>query len=146
MQPRLDLITVAVADLEAARRFYVEGLGWEPALEVPEEILFLQLNHGLLLALWGADDLALDIGLGPGDVIPGAGFSLSHNVTSPQEVDRVVADARAAGATVLKSPRNAEFGGYSGYFADPNGIRWEIAFNPNWRVGDDGRVKIGLVE
>lgn len=146
MQARLDLITVAVDDFEAARRFYVIGLGWTPALEVPDEILFLQLNRGLLLALWGADDLAQDIGLGVGEVIPGAGFSLAHNVDRAQAVDQVVADARAAGATILRSPRRAPWGGYSGYFADPNGIRWEVAYNPNWRVDENGRVRIGPVE
>src|SRR4051794_7970496 len=80
MQPRLDLLTVAVPDLDAARRFYVDGLGWEPTLDVPGEVVFLQLGHGLLVGLFGAADLAADMGQDPASVVPGAGFALAHNV------------------------------------------------------------------
>ena len=146
MQPRLDLLTLAVPDVAAARRFYVEGLGWRPAFEVPGEIVFLQLNSGLLVGLWGAADLARDMGLAEDAVVPGAGLSLAHNVGSPDEVRAVLADVERAGATVLEPAQQAEFGGFHGYFADPVGLRWEVAWNPGWRVEDDGTVRIGPAE
>jgi len=146
MQSRLDLVTLAVEDLAAARRFYVDGLGWAPALDVPGEILFLQVNHGLLIGLYAAADLATDIGLDASAVAPGAGFTLAHNVDSPEAVREVLAQAEAAGGTVVKPAQQAAFGGYHGYFADPAGIRWEVAHNPGWHVDRDGRVTIGPVE
>ena len=146
MQPRLDLVTLAVPDLDAARRFYVNGLGWEPAFDVPGEVLFIQVNHGLLIALFGAADLATDMGDEPGSVVPGGGFTLAQIVESPEEVREVLARAQEAGATVVKPAQQAAFGGYHCYFADPAGIRWEIAFNPGWRVLPDGRVLIGPVD
>ncbi|WP_409332490.1 VOC family protein [Trujillonella humicola] len=146
MQPRLDLLTVAVPDLDAARRFYVDGLGWTPALDVPGEVLFVQVNAGLLLALFGAADLAADMGVPAGDVVVGGGFTLAHNVGSPEEVRQVVADAEAAGARVVKPPQQAAFGGFHAYLTDPGGVRWEIAHNPGLRVDADGTVHIGVVE
>jgi uncharacterized protein len=146
MEQRLDLLTLAVPDLAAARRFYCQGLGWTPALDVPGEIVFLQLNHGLLIGLFGAEDLAADLGADSGPVIPGGGFTLAHNVDSPQAVRAVLAQAEAAGATILKPAQDAAFGGHHGYFADPAGIRWEVAYNPGWRVTPDGQVVIGAVE
>lgn len=146
MEPRLDLLTLAVADLDAARRFYVEGLGWSPALDVPGEIVFLQVGHGLLVGLFGAADLAADMGLDPSAVVPGAGFTLAHNVGSPEEVRAVVARAERAGAVVVKPPQSAAFGGYHAYLEDPVGIRWEVAHNPGWRVLEDGTVRIGAVD
>ena len=146
MEPRLDLLTVAVPDLEVARRFYVDGLGWTPALDVPGEVVFIQVNAGLLLALFGAADLAADMGVPAEDVVPGGGFTLAHNVGSPDEVRRVVAAAEAAGARVVKPPQEAAFGGFHGYVTDPAGIRWEVAHNPGWRVEPDGTVRIGAVE
>lgn len=143
--PRLDLLTLAVPDLATARRFYVDGLGWTPALDVPGEIIFLQLNHGLLVGLFPADRLAADLADPSAAVLPGSGFTLAHNVDSPDDVDRTVSRAAAAGATVIKAPQDADFGGYHAYFADPCGIRWEIAHNPGWRVEADGRVTIGAV-
>jgi catechol 2,3-dioxygenase-like lactoylglutathione lyase family enzyme len=146
MQPRLDLLTLAVDDLGAARRFYLDGLGWPAALDVPGEVLFLQLNHGLLVGLFGADDLATDMGTDPASVRPGAGFTLAHNVGSPAEVRDVLGRAQRAGATVVKPAQDAAFGGYHAYFADPVGLRWEVAWNPGWRVLPDGTVRIGAVE
>lgn len=143
MQPRLDLLTLAVADLEAARRFYRDGLGWEPTLDVPGEVIFFQLNHGLLVGLFGAVDLAADMGSAAGAVVPGAGYTLAHNVDSPGAVREVLERARAAGARILKPAQVAAFGGYHGYFADPSGICWEVAHNPGWTVAADGRVTIG---
>ncbi len=146
MEPRLDLLTVAVPDLDAARRFYVEGLGWAPALDVPGEIVFLQIGRGLLLGLFGAADLAADMEVPAEAVVPGGGFTLAHNVEGPGAVREVFADAVAAGARPLKEPQEAAFGGFHAYFADPAGIRWEVAHNPGWRVDPDGTVHIGAVE
>lgn len=146
MQPRLDLLTLAVPDLDAARRFYVDGLGWTPTLDVPGEVIFLALNHGLLVGLFGLEDLAADLGEEVATVVPGAGFTLAHNVESPAAVRAVMERAQAAGARIVKPAQDAAFGGYHGYFADPAGIRWEVAHNPGWRVAPDGRVTIGVIE
>ena len=146
MQPRVDLLTLAVPDLDDARRFYCEGLGWVPALDVPGEVLFVQVGHGLLVGFFGADDLAADMGDDASLVIPGAGFTLAHNVDSPDAVQEVLAKAQSAGARVLKPAQQAAFGGFHGYFADPAGIRWEVAYNPGWSVAADGTVTIGPVE
>jgi catechol 2,3-dioxygenase-like lactoylglutathione lyase family enzyme len=146
MEPRLDLLTVAVPDLDAARRFYVDGLGWTPALDVPGEVVFLQIGPGLLLGLFGAADLAADMGVPVEDVVPGAGFTLAHNVAGADEVRRVVAAAEAAGARIVKPPQQAAFGGFHAYLTDPAGIRWEVAHNPGWQVDGDGTVHIGAIE
>ena len=145
MEQRLDLLTVAVPNLTVARRFYVDGLGWAPALDVPGEILFLQLNTGLLVGLYGAADLAADIGVAEDEMRPGAGFTLAHNVGSEEAVRAGMAAAERAGAVILKPPQAAAFGGFHGYFADPAGIRWEVAHNPGWRVDEAGQVHIGPV-
>lgn len=138
----LDVMTLAVTDVDTARRFYLEGLGLEPLLDLPGEIVFLQLNHGLTVALWDADQLAADQGRPPGSVVAGQGFTLARNVGSEAAVDALVARAAAAGATVVKSPQGAAFGGYHAYLEDPAGLRWEICFNPGWRVDADGTVHL----
>jgi catechol 2,3-dioxygenase-like lactoylglutathione lyase family enzyme len=143
MEPRLDLLTLAVPDLDVARRFYLDGLGWPAALDVPGEILFLQVNHGLLLGLFGRDDLEADM---VGAPVGSGGFTLAHVVDSPQAVDEVVGQFEAAGATVLKAPQRAAFGGYHAYVEDPSGLRWEVAHNPGLRVHPDGTVTIGPVD
>lgn len=146
MKPRLDVLTVAVPDLDVIRQFYLDGLGWTATLDVPGEIVFLQLNHGLLVGLFPAAQLAADMGQPIAEVSPGAGFVLAHNVDSPEAVDEVLARAQQAVATIVKPAQDAAFGGYHGYFADPAGIRWEIAHNPGWRVDDDGRVSLEIIE
>jgi catechol 2,3-dioxygenase-like lactoylglutathione lyase family enzyme len=142
MEQRVHFITLGTDDLAAARRFYVDGLGWEPTWEVPDVVVFLQVGPGLLLTLWTAAELDRDAG-GPGTPSTPAGFSLAHNVGSDDEVVAVMADAEAAGATILKPAQRADFGGFHGYFADPCGARWEVAHNPGWHVDPDGRVHIG---
>ena len=143
MRPYVSIITLGVPDLAAARRFYVGGLGWPVVMEVEDEVVFLQVGHGLALALWGADELAADIGPGTpvGDPAQGA-VALAHNVGSDDDVGRVLAEAEAAGGTILAPPRPAIFGGLQGYFADPAGHRWEVAHNPTFAVADDGSVSI----
>jgi catechol 2,3-dioxygenase-like lactoylglutathione lyase family enzyme len=144
MEPRLDILTLGVPDLDAAHRFYVDGLGWEPRLVVEGEVVFVQIGHGVLLALFGHGDLAKDSGDAPelGDPAS-APMAFGHNVGSEEEVRAVMADAEAAGATILKPAQRAFWGGFHGYFADPAGFRWEVAHNPNFRVDPDGTVRIG---
>ena len=140
MEQRVDFITLGVADLAAARRFYVDGLGWRPTFEVEGEVVFIQVGHGLLLSLWGADAMADDIGA---PVTPGSSAAFAHNVGSDEDVQGVLDAAAAAGGTILKHAQPAFFGGVQGYFADPEGFRWEVAHNPGWRVDPDGTVHIG---
>jgi catechol 2,3-dioxygenase-like lactoylglutathione lyase family enzyme/predicted CoA-binding protein len=142
MEPRLTLITLGVRDLATARRFYVEGLGWEPRLDL-DEVVFIQIGHGLLLALWPAKELDADIDPSgrASSTAATAPFALAHNVGSEHEVDEVIAHMVAAGGTVLKPGQRAAFGGYHGYVADPDGFRWEIAYNAGLVVEPDGRVR-----
>ena len=143
MEPRVNFITFGTHDLGAARRFYVDGLGWRPTFEVPDEVVFIQVGPGLLLALWTADNLDADIGDGSRSSNAPAPVSFAHNVASDEEVVAVIDRARAAGGTILKEPRLSFFGGFQGYFADPSGFRWEVADNPGWSVAPDGTVAIG---
>jgi uncharacterized protein len=143
MRPYVSIITLGVPDLAEARRFYVDGLGWPVVMEVAGEVVFLQAGHGLALALWGAEELAADLGPGTPVGNPALGaIALAHNVDSDEEVGRVMAEAEAAGGTILVPPRPAIFGGLQGYFADPAGHRWEVAHNPTFRVAEDGSVML----
>src|SRR6478736_6852357 len=136
MQPRVDFISLGVRSVEASRRFYVTGLGWPVHREVPGEVLFLQINHGLILSLWDAGQMRDEAGTdSPAGVPP---ITLSHNVGSAAAVDRVLGEAAAAGATIVAPAKTQPWGGYTGYFADPDGFRWEIAFNPTWTVDTAG--------
>lgn len=142
MDPRVHLVTLSTPDLDAARRFYVRGLGWEPLLDVPGEILFFQTAPGTVLGLFDAVLFAQD--LGRTGTAPAQGVTLAHNVDGEAEV-RATADAMAAaGGTVLTGPRPGPFGGvFHAHVADPNGVVWEIAHNPGWRIDDDGTVHLG---
>lgn len=127
MEPRVSLITLVVADLDRARRFYLDGLGFTAALDVPGEVLMIHVGTRLVLSLWAESAASDEIGpVTRGGTLP---FTLAHNVRSPAEVDDVLATARAAGATVHPGESRA-WGGYSGYFVDPDGFRWEVAHNP----------------
>lgn len=142
MQPRLDLFSLGVRDLAATHRFYVDGLGWPVALYVPGEVLFVQIGHGLLLSLWDLDHMTAEVGpVGTGP----APVTLAQNLPSETEVTEVLDRAVAAGATLLSAGVRRDWGGFSGYFADPDGYRWEIAHNPGLRVDADGTVHIGTV-
>lgn len=132
MEQRLNFVTLAVADTDRSRDFYVDGLGWEPALEVPGEVIFIEVGHGLVLSLWNRAGFTEEVGE-PGTGI--APITLAHNVSSPEAVDAVLTAARAAGSPAVTGGSRREWGGYSGYFADPDGFRWEVADNP----GDIGR-------
>lgn len=139
MEQRVHFVTLATADLDAARTFYADGLGWEPLLDVPAEIIFFQVGPGLVLGLFDKVKFDLDID-GKVSTDQVSGVTLAHNVDSAAAVDEVVTALIAAGATTLKAPQHASFGGYHGHVRDPNGVIWEIAYNPGWRVDDTGRV------
>jgi catechol 2,3-dioxygenase-like lactoylglutathione lyase family enzyme len=127
VEPRVNFITLVVADLARTRRFYIEGLGWSAALEAEGEVVMVHVGEKLVLSLWAESAARAEIGdVTRGGTLP---FTIAHNVASPAEVDAVLATARAAGATVHDAQQR-DWGGYSGYFADPDGFRWEIAFNP----------------
>lgn len=152
MEPRVDFLTVATPDLDAARRFYRDGLGWEPLLDVPGEILFFQIGFGQVLGLFDAVQFSADLASAD-DATPSAaptpsvsGLTLSRNVGGPAEVREVVETMVAAGGTLVKPPQPAAFGGYHGHVADPNGVLWEIAFNPGWSVDADGLVTLEVVD
>ena len=139
MEQRLSLITLGVADLARARAFYEQGLGFERGND-DDEVAFYQLP-GLVLALWDRSELAADAGVE--DAGPGfGGLALAQNQRSRDEVDAVIAQAERAGARVLKPASETEWGGYSGYVADPDGHVWEIAHNPFWTIHEDGRTTL----
>jgi len=128
MEPRLNFVTLVVADLQRSRRFYLEGLGWPAALDVPGEVVMVNVGNKLVFSLWAESAARAEIGpVTRGGTPP---FTLAHNVASPAEVDQVLETARQAGATIFPAQRR-DWGGYSGYFADPDGFRWEVAFNPH---------------
>ncbi|NBB17667.1 VOC family protein [Caulobacter sp. SLTY] len=134
MKPRVSLITLAVADLEAAVAFYRDGLGLETEGIVGKEfehgaVAFFELQPGLGLALWAQEDLAHDAGL-PVTPISSTAFCLAHNVMSREEVDAVLAQAEQAGGRIVKAADETFYGGYAGYFQDPDGHLWEVAWNP----------------
>ncbi|MFQ4149060.1 VOC family protein [Arthrobacter sp. LAPM80] len=140
MEQRLTFISLGVANVSRSREFYLTGLGWSAHQEVPGKVIFLQLNHGLILSLWNRADMAAELGVEPSDGVPP--ITLSHNVGSVAEVDAVLAQAVEAGAVVGRPAVQQVWGGYSGYFADPDGFRWEVAFNPTWAVDDAGNVTV----
>ena len=136
MEPRVTLITLGVDDLERAVAFYRDGLGLATEGIVGTEfehgaVAFFALESGLKLALWPRLSLAHDAGLAAGPRSP-TEFAIAHNVASRDEVDAVLAEAAAAGAALIKPAGETFYGGYAGYFADPDGHLWEVAWNPAW--------------
>ena len=134
MDQRISFVTLAVGDLDRSRAFYVDGLGWVPELEVPGEVLMFSAGERLVLSLWDRTTFEAELGM---PVLSGDGvapFTLAHNVTSPHEVRAVLALARGCGAAVWGQAAR-EWGGFTGYFADPDGFRWEVA----WNTGPIGR-------
>jgi catechol 2,3-dioxygenase-like lactoylglutathione lyase family enzyme len=129
MEPRISLITLGVADLERATRFYRECLGL-PQLETPPSIAFFEMGK-TWLALWSRESLAADAGV-PSEGTGFSGFALAHNVRSPAEVDALLDRVAGSGGRVLKRGHATDWGGYSGYFADPDGFLWEVAHNPGF--------------
>jgi catechol 2,3-dioxygenase-like lactoylglutathione lyase family enzyme len=140
MKPRITLITLGVDDLDRAVAFYRDGLGLATPGVVGKEfeygaVAFFDLQAGLKLALWPRKSLAHDTGLTVSAASP-TNFSLAHNVTSKAEVDTVMAQARAAGATIVKAAHDTFYGGYAGYFLDPDQHLWEVAWNPQMLPAD----------
>jgi uncharacterized protein len=133
-QPR----DLGVKDLGTAKRFYVDGFGWKPAFE-NKEIIFFQTG-GMIFALFLRDHLAADFQMDSA-TFGHAAMALAYNVRTKREVNPLIERAVAAGATILKPAREASWGGYSGYVADPDGFAWEVAWNPAWRLAADGSVE-----
>jgi catechol 2,3-dioxygenase-like lactoylglutathione lyase family enzyme len=138
MKPRITLLTLGVDDLEKAVRFYRDGLGLSTEGIVGKEfehgaVAFFDLQKGLKLALWPRSSLAHDAGLPVGSPSP-TEFSIAHNVNSKREVDAVMEQAKQAGAATVKPAHETVWGGYAGYFQDPDGHLWEVAWNPQWVV------------
>lgn len=129
MDQRISFVTLAVEDLDATRRFYVDGLGWTAALDVPGEVLMIQAGEHVVLSFWVEHEFEAEVGAirrGPGL----APITIAHNVATEAEVDAVLGTARTAGADPVQPGQRREWGGYTGYFGDPDGYRWEIATNP----------------
>ena len=139
MEQRLSLITLGISDLNRARKFY-EALGWKTGASPDDDVAFFQVG-GMIVALWGraklAEDSAVTEGSGWG------GITLAYNTRSQKEVDEVIEEARAAGATIGREPAETFWGGYSAVFIDPDGYPWEVAHNPNWTIEENGSVKLG---
>jgi uncharacterized protein len=136
MQPRITVITLGVEDLERSLRFYRDGLGFPTEGIVGKDfehgaVVFIQLQPGLRLALWPRKSISHDTGVpvGPGSPTE---MTLGHNVASRADVDAAMLRARAAGAAIIKPAHETFWGGYSGYFQDPDGHLWEVAWNPQW--------------
>ena len=129
MDARLSFVTLVVRDLAASREFYLGGLGWSAELDVRGEVLMIRVADTVVLSLWQEDSAVAELApIDRGDgTLP---FTLAHNVGSPEAVDAVLATAREAGAALVGDPVARDWGGYSGYFADPDGFRWEVAHNP----------------
>jgi catechol 2,3-dioxygenase-like lactoylglutathione lyase family enzyme len=141
MKPRISVLTLGVADLEQSLAFYRDGLGLPTKGIVGREfehgaVAFFELSRGLKLAIWAQGDLALDTGLASAPVSP-TSFSIGHNVAGREEVDDVMAQARRAGAEIVKSAQDTFYGGYAGYFRDPSGHLWEVVWNPANAPADD---------
>jgi catechol 2,3-dioxygenase-like lactoylglutathione lyase family enzyme len=139
MEQRVSLITLGVADLARARRFYEEGLGWQPGFAADDVVFFPMA--GMVFALFSRNDLAEDARI-PLERFGVGSPALAHNLRSREEVDATLREAAAAGATILKEAADTSWGGYSGYFADPDGHPWEIAWNPGWVLSTDGGVSL----
>jgi catechol 2,3-dioxygenase-like lactoylglutathione lyase family enzyme len=146
MEQRISLVTLGVEDVAASRRFY-ERLGWRASGPGGDGVAFFQAG-GMILSLYGRAELAADAGLGAPTPRAGAespafaGVALAHNVRSREEVAPLLRAAEAAGGRIVRPARDAFWGGHSGYFADPDGHLWEVAWNPHFPVAADGAVTL----
>lgn len=142
MQPRISIVTLGVRDLQRSWDFYHHGLGFPTTRSPDEGIVFFQ-TQGVCLALYPRDALAEDVGPDqPKEGGPFSGITLAHNTRTREEVDEVLASAERAGATIEKAAQTAAWGGYSGYFSDPDGHLWEVAWGPDWRFHEDGSLVV----
>jgi uncharacterized protein len=138
VKPRVTLITLGVDDLERSLRFYRDGLGLKTEGIVGKEfehgaVAFFDLQNGLKLAIWPRKSISHDSGI-PADEPSATEFTLAHNVASKAEVDAVMKQALAAGAVIVKAAHDTFYGGYAGYFQDPDEHLWEVAWNPQWTL------------
>jgi predicted lactoylglutathione lyase len=138
VEQRVSLITLGVSDLARAQRFY-EALGWTTGASPADDVVFFQAG-GMIVALWGRDQLAEDTVVS--DSGGWGGITLAHNVRSPAEVDSVLEEAERAGASIPRPGAETFWGGYSGVFVDPEGHAWEVAHNPHWALADDGSIRL----
>jgi catechol 2,3-dioxygenase-like lactoylglutathione lyase family enzyme len=136
MEQRISIVTLGVADVTRARKFY-ERLGWQG--QESEETVFFQLG-GIALILWARHKLADDGSIDDRGTDGFGGVALAHNVRERAEVDTVLADAASAGAEITQPPRDTFYGGYAGYFRDPDGHVWEVAWNPGFSISPDGSI------
>jgi uncharacterized protein len=142
MDPSVSFVTLGVRNVEVSRRFYCDGLGWTPTLLVPGEVLFLQIAHGVLLSLFDREHLARETtGVYYGEESPPV--TLGHLVDSDQAVGEVLQRALGCGGRIVTPASRRDWGGISGYFADPDGYLWEVAHNPGFHVAEDGTVSLG---
>jgi uncharacterized protein len=142
MTPRISIVTLGVEDVERSRAFYEQGLGWPVSSDSVEgEIVFVNLG-GTILALYSYEALAEETGLPANRGIGFCGVTLAQNFKTKETVDTVMAKAEAAGAQILTPPVDRFWGGYSGYFADPDGYPWEIAWGPNFDYNEDGSLNL----
>ena len=142
MDQRLSLVTLGVYDLERARRFY-QAMGWAPSDASQDDVTFFQAG-GMVVSLWSRESLAEDSAVT--DDGGWGGVTLAYNARSRDEVNRVIEEARSAGATIGREPGETFWGGYSGVFIDPEGHPWEVAHNPFWTIDEDGSVRLGATE
>lgn len=136
----MSLVTLGVTDLQRAVAFYENALGWK-ADASPPGVVFFDLN-GFIFALWQHTEMAQDLGVAAANLPVYRGFALAHNVRNEAEVDVVFERLKTHGANILKPPHKTFWGGYSGYFCDPDGHVWEVAHNPFWTVRADGRISM----
>lgn len=141
MKPRITVITIAVDDLERSLRFYRDGLGWATEGIIGAEceqgaVVFFDLQPGLKLALWPRASIASDSGFNPASPSP-TEFTLGHNVSLQAEVDAVMVQAEKAGAVIVRPGHDTFWGGYAGYFQDPDQHLWEVVWNPQWASEDE---------
>ncbi len=139
MEQRISLITLGVADLDRSRRFYEDGLGWKRSNK-EAGVVFYQLP-GMVLGLWSREELAADAGVKDGGATF-SGMAIAYNTRSREEVDDLLVEAEAAGGRILKPGTEVFWGGYSGYFADPDGHLFEVAWNPFWTLDGEGRLTL----
>ncbi len=132
MENRISFITLAVADLARSRGFYRDSLGWQPMLDADDVVMFAVADK-VVLSLWDARAFAEEVGYVP--ELGRAPITLAHNMPTRDGVDEVLATARSAGAPEVNAAVQRDWGGYSGYFSDPDGYRWEVAYNPG-PIGD----------
>lgn len=140
MESRISVLTLGVSDVEAASAFYTR-VGLTRSREGDDSVAFFQLGGGLVLAVFGREDLATESGIARDGAAPG-GMTIGYNTRSKLEVDKLVAAFVAAGGRLLKEPAKTFWGGYCGYVTDLDGHAWEIAYNPHWELGEDGGLQL----